>query len=96
MGVVFPSGFDALTHFTPGLTAMELAEKVALNLPLTNFAICSTVSHMNNMSGIDAAYAEAVVAGVVNTQPAACARLEAFANSFRTAHSPPRVASRMQ
>lgn len=60
--------------------AMELADKVAQNLPLTNFAICSAVSHMNNMSGMDAAYAEAVVAGVVNTQPAARARLEAFAN----------------
>ena len=61
-------------------TAIGLAEKVAQNLPLTNFAICSAVSHINNMSGMDAAYAEAVVAGVVNTQPAARARLEAFAN----------------
>lgn len=60
--------------------AIELADKIAQNLPLTNFAICSAVSHMNNMSGMDAAYAEAVVAGVVNTQPAARARLEAFAN----------------
>ncbi len=60
--------------------AVELADKVAQNLPLTNFAICSAVSHMNNMSGFDAAYAEAVVAGVVNTQPAARERLEAFAN----------------
>ncbi|MEM7059433.1 MAG: methylthioacryloyl-CoA hydratase [Pseudomonadota bacterium] len=60
--------------------AMELAEKVAQNLPLTNFAICSAVSHINNMSGMDAAYAEAVVAGVINTQPAARERLEAFAN----------------
>lgn len=60
--------------------AMELAEKVAQNLPLTNFAICSAVSHMNNMSGMDAAYAEAFVGGIVNTQPAARERLEAFAN----------------
>lgn len=60
--------------------AMELAEKIAQNLPLTNFAICSAISHLNNMSGMDAAYAEAVVGGVVNTQPAARARLEAFAN----------------
>ncbi|SFI08905.1 methylthioacryloyl-CoA hydratase [Albimonas pacifica] len=60
--------------------ALELAEKIAANLPLTNFAICSAISHLNNMSGMDAAYAEAVVAGVVNTQPAARARLEAFAN----------------
>ena len=60
--------------------AMELAAKVAQNLPLTNFAICSAVSHMKNMSGLDAAYAEAFVGGVVNTQPAARERLEAFAN----------------
>ena len=60
--------------------AMELADKVAQNLPLTNFAICSAVSHMNNMSGMDAAYAEAFVGGIVNTQPAARERLEAFAN----------------
>ncbi|WP_375544028.1 methylthioacryloyl-CoA hydratase [Phaeobacter inhibens] len=60
--------------------ALELANRAAENLPLTNYAICSAISHLNNMSGMDAAYAEAVVAGVVNTQPAARARLEAFAN----------------
>lgn len=66
--------------------ALELANAIAANLPLTNFAICSAISHLNNMSGMDAAYAEAVVAGMVNTQPAARARLEAFANK-----SAPRV-----
>ena len=60
--------------------AMELARKAAQNLPLSNFAICSAVSHMQNMSAMDAAYAEAVVAGVVNTQPDARARLAAFAD----------------
>ena len=35
---------------------------------------------MHNMSAFDAFYAEAVVAGIVNTQPAARERLEAFAN----------------
>ncbi|MEC9102879.1 MAG: crotonase/enoyl-CoA hydratase family protein, partial [Pseudomonadota bacterium] len=55
--------------------ALELAEKTAANLPLTNFAICSAVSHLNNMSALDAAYAESVVAGMVNTQPAARERL---------------------
>jgi len=60
--------------------ALELAQKAAENLPLSNFAICSAVSHMQNMSGFDAAYAEAVLAGVVNTQPESRARLEAFAN----------------
>ena len=60
--------------------AMDLARAAAQNLPLSNFAICSAISHLTNMPAMDAAYAEAVVAGVVNTQPEARARLEAFAN----------------
>ena len=60
--------------------AMDLARVAAQNLPLSNFAICSAISHLTNMPAMDAAYAEAVVAGVVNTQPEARARLEAFAN----------------
>ncbi len=60
-------------------TALSLARRAAQNLPLTNFAICSAISHMNNMSALDASYAEAVVAGIVNTQPAARERLDAFA-----------------
>ena len=60
--------------------ALELARLAAQNPPLSNFAICSAVSHMQNMSSLDAAYAEAVVAGVVNTQAASRDRLEAFAN----------------
>lgn len=60
--------------------ALALARRCAENLPLTNFAICSAISHMQNMSPLDAAYAEACVAGIVNTQAPARARLEAFAN----------------
>ncbi|PIE15985.1 MAG: enoyl-CoA hydratase [Rhodobacterales bacterium] len=60
--------------------AMQIAKAAVENLPLSNFAICSAVSHMQNMSALDAAYAEAVVAGVVNTQPDARARLAAFAD----------------
>lgn len=60
--------------------AMELARTAAQNPPLSNFAICSAISHMQNMSALDAAYAESVVAGIVNTQEASRDRLEAFAN----------------
>ncbi|WP_432288667.1 crotonase/enoyl-CoA hydratase family protein (plasmid) [Aminobacter sp. BA135] len=60
--------------------ALDVARKTAQNLPLSNFAICSGISHMQNMSALDAAYAEAVLAGVVNTQPEARARLAAFAD----------------
>lgn len=58
--------------------ALALAKRAAENLPLSNFAICSGISHFGNMSALDASYAEAVLAGVVNTQPAARERLEAF------------------
>jgi len=60
--------------------AYELARAAAQNPALSNFAICSAISHMQNMSPLDASYAESVVAGIVNTQPAARSRLEAFAN----------------
>ena len=60
--------------------AMELACLAAKNPPLSNFAICSAISHMQNMSSFDAAYAEAVIAGIVNTQPASRELLAAFAN----------------
>lgn len=59
--------------------AYELARQAAQNPPLSNFAICSAISHMQNMSALDAAYAESVVAGIVNTQDAAQERLQAFA-----------------
>lgn len=60
--------------------ALELARAAAANPPLSNFAICSAISHMQNMSALDAAYAESVVAGIVNTQPASRDRLAAFAD----------------
>ncbi len=60
--------------------ARELARAAAQNLPLSYFAICSAIGHLGNMSALDASYAEAVIAGMVNTQPEARARLEAFAN----------------
>ncbi|MFB2530954.1 crotonase/enoyl-CoA hydratase family protein [Paracoccus sp. p4-l81] len=60
--------------------AIEIARACAANTSLSNFAICSGISHFQNMSGLDAAYAEAVLAGIVNTQPAARDRLAAFAD----------------
>lgn len=60
--------------------AQELARAAAQNPPLSNFAICSAISHVQNMSAMDAAYLESVVAGIVNTQPASRGRLAAFAD----------------
>ncbi len=60
--------------------ALELARATASVPPLSNFAICSAISHSRNMSSLDASYMEAFVAGVVNTQPASNERLAAFAD----------------
>jgi (methylthio)acryloyl-CoA hydratase len=59
--------------------AFEIARTAAQNPSLSNFAICSAISHVQNMSALDASYTEAVVAGIVNTSPASRERLAAFA-----------------
>jgi enoyl-CoA hydratase/carnithine racemase len=73
----------------PLAKAQQIARAAASNPPLSNFAICSAISHMGNMSALDAAYAEAAVAGVVNTQQAARARLAAFADGTGPRIKPP-------
>lgn len=60
--------------------AMELARTMIQVPKLSNFAICSAISHSRNISAFDASYMEAFVAGVVNTQPASQERLAAFAD----------------
>lgn len=60
--------------------ARELAALAAANPSLSNFAICSSISHVQNMSALDASYVEAIVAGMVNTQPESRERLRAFAD----------------
>ena len=60
--------------------ALEIARATAEVPALSNFAICSTISHTRNMSALDASYMEAFVAGVVNTQADAGDRLAAFAD----------------
>ena len=60
--------------------ALELAKATTEVPPLSNFAICSAISHSRNMSALDAAYMESFVAGVVNTQPASNERLAAFSD----------------
>lgn len=60
--------------------ALELAKTMTDVPKLSNYAICSAISHSRNMSAFDASYMEAFVAGVVNTQPASQERLAAFAD----------------
>lgn len=47
--------------------AIDLARRAAQNLTLTNFVICSAVSHVQKIWALNAAYAEAMMAGIANT-----------------------------
>lgn len=58
--------------------AQELAQKIAQNPALSNMAITSAIDHISHMSGNDAYFAEAFIAGVVNTQEASRDRLKGF------------------
>src|SRR5690606_19854908 len=60
--------------------ATEIARADSEITALASFAVCSAISHMQNMSALDAAYAESMVAGIVNTQAQARGRLAAFAD----------------
>lgn len=60
--------------------AMALAKIAAANPPLSNYAITVGISHIQNMSTLDGSFAEAFVAGVVNTHDGAKERLAAFSN----------------
>lgn len=58
--------------------AMNIARQATTNPPLSNFAISSGISHMQNMPAHHAYFAEAFIAGITNTQPASKERLQAF------------------
>lgn len=58
--------------------AHELAGKIVQNPALSNMAITSAIDHISHMSGADAYFAEAFIAGVVNTQDASRDRLKSF------------------
>ncbi len=64
--------------------ALELAQKAASNPPLSNQAITAGLAHIQSMPALEAYYAEAFIAGVVNTQEESRERLRAFAE--KTAH----------
>lgn len=58
--------------------AQELAAKIVQNPALSNMAITSAIDHISHMSGNDAYFAEAFIAGIVNTQEASRSRLKSF------------------
>lgn len=69
-------------HLTPAGGALEkalaLAEKVAANAPLTNYAILQALPRIQDMSRADGLFTESLMAALVQTAPEAEARMRAF------------------
>lgn len=64
--------------------AMELAERIAGNAPLSNYAIVSSINKIADMSATDGLFAESLMAAVVQTGPDVQGRL----NDFVTKRAP--------
>lgn len=58
--------------------ALELAERIAGNAPLSTYAILNAISRIEDMSMSDGLFTESLVAALVQTGDDARARLEAF------------------
>lgn len=58
--------------------AIELAQQVALHAPLSNYAIATSISRINDMSTTDGLFAESLMAAVVQSGP----EVEAGLNQF--------------
>jgi enoyl-CoA hydratase/carnithine racemase len=58
--------------------AIELAEKIAGNATLTNYAILNAVPRIADMSAADGLFTESLSAALVQTGPEAAERLQAF------------------
>jgi (methylthio)acryloyl-CoA hydratase len=74
---------SALAHYRvpdgQGLEfAMTLASKIAGNAPLSNFAIMHALPRIGRLSSDEGLFAEAMIAGIAQSDPAAKDRMERF------------------
>lgn len=60
--------------------ALELAQKIASNAVLSNYAIVSSISRISDMSATDGLFAEGLMAAVVQTGADVQSRLADFVN----------------
>ena len=58
--------------------ALEIAQRVALHAPLSNYAIVTSISRINDMSTTDGLFAESLMAAVVQSAPEVGAGLNEF------------------
>lgn len=65
--------------------AFELAEKIARNTPLSNWAMVTAMSRIDSMSMDDGLFTESLVAGMTQTSPEVQARISQFLNRKKDA-----------
>jgi (methylthio)acryloyl-CoA hydratase len=58
--------------------AIQLAEQMAEHSELSNYAIVTSITRINDMSTTDGLFAESLMAGIVQTNPELRERLGAF------------------
>jgi len=74
-----------LSHYLVGqgqgmAKAMELAQRIAENAPLANYAMVTAIQRISNMSTDDGFYVESLTAAMTQTSPEVVARISSFLN----------------
>lgn len=72
-----------LTHYSVGAgealaLAMDIAQKIALNAPLSNYIMIQALSRIEDMAKADGLFTESLCAALTQTSPDAVEGLEAF------------------
>ena len=72
-----------LSHYLVGegeslAKAQQLAERVAENAPMANWAMCTAVARIDNMSSDDGFFVESLTAALTQTSPEVAERIGAF------------------
>ena len=72
-----------LSHYLVGegeslAKAQQLAERVAENAPMANWAMCTAIARIDNMSSDDGFFVESLTAALTQTSPEVAERIGAF------------------
>ncbi|MEZ5613464.1 MAG: enoyl-CoA hydratase, partial [Rhodocyclaceae bacterium] len=58
--------------------AQQLAERVAENAPMANWAMCTAIARIDNMSSDDGFFVESLTAALTQTSPEVAERIGTF------------------
>jgi enoyl-CoA hydratase/carnithine racemase len=70
-------------------TALAIAARIAQNAQLSNYAICTSLARISDMSATDGMFTESLMAAVVQTGPEVQSRLGTFVDKTLAKVKPP-------